>query len=175
MLAAFARWSGAERARAQAAARSSERWLRQQRAESATLAGTLVDLAEDGAEVTLAVGPRRLAGRLVGVGVDLCVLEGRDGSSSLVALERLSALWPAGQRGAPGGGERVPELPLRFVDALAALAGEMVPVRLWLSGGEILAGDLVAAGVDVVTVRLPTPSRDYAYAPVRLIDVCMPA
>ncbi len=233
ILASFARWSGTERARAAAAARASERWLRQQREETATLAGTLVDLAEEGTEVTLLVGPRRLTGQLAGVSTDCCVIESRDGSSSLVALGRLSAVWPATGRpgptarpgpargpgpagrprpdGRPGGlgragspdltmrratagaeqrppgvgpavdrapgpasGDRVPELSLRFVDALAALAGDLAPVRLWLDGGEHLTGQLVAAGIDVVTLRLATSGRDHAYAPVRAIAVCTP-
>ena len=200
MLAAFARWSGDERRREAAAARGRERWLRQQDAEAATLSGALVDLAEQGAEVTLVLGGRRLAGRLVGVGPDLCVLENDRGSSSLVSLGRLGAVLPAfsagggvggggsgvgfpsrpGDSGAlqgrtgPVSGDRDPALRLRFADALAALAAEALPARLLLDGGEVLAGDLVGVGADVVTLRLPVPLRGHACAAIWAIDACIP-
>jgi hypothetical protein len=203
MLAAFARWSADQRWGEAVSARSRERWLRQQEAEAATLSGTLVDLAEQGAEVTLVLGGRRLAGRLVGVGPDLCVLEDDRGSSSLVSLWRLGAVLPAGGlegregaglpagglggrvgtvvpagglggRPVAAGGDRDPALQLRFADALAALAAETLPVRLLLDGGDVLAGDLVGVGADVVTLRLPLPLRGHAWAAIWAIDACKP-
>lgn len=180
MLAAFARWSDDERQREASVARGRERWLRQQEMEAATLSGTLVDLAERGAEVALLLGARRLVGRLVGVGPDLCVLEGQHGSSSLISLRRLGAVMPTGPvaglpgRPGPAGGDRCPPIELGFAGALAALAAEMLPVRLLLAGGEVLAGDLVGAGADVVTVLLPTSPRSHAHAAIRAIDVCTP-
>jgi hypothetical protein len=175
----FARWAADDRARSAVAARTSERWLRQQDAEAATVAGTLVDLAETGREVTLIVGVRRLAGRLVGVAPELCVIEARSGVASVVATAHLSAVVPAGSPGrgnrvGPATGGRAAAITTGLVDALAGFAADAVPVRLWLAGGETLTGELIATGVDVVTLRLQNGTRDRAYAPVRAIEAITP-
>jgi hypothetical protein len=177
----FARWAADDRARAAAAARTSERWLRQQDAEAATVAGTLVDLAEAGSEVTLIVGSRRLAGRLVGVASELCVIEARSGVASVVATTHLTAVVPAagtgrGHRDGPATGGRGAAMTTTLVDALAGFTAEGAPVRLWLAGGETLTGELIATGVDVVTLRLQTGTgtRARAYAPVRAIEAITP-
>jgi hypothetical protein len=157
LISAFARWSADQRVGEAAQARSRERWLRAQAAEAATLAGTLVDLAEERADVALVVGSRTVIGRLTGVGRDACVVAEISGAATVVALARLVAIRVAGRRPGTGEatGEREPAGGWGLVDALATLAAERGPVRLGLRGGETVSGVLVAVGDDVLTVQLP--------------------
>jgi hypothetical protein len=157
LLAAFARWAAEQRVGAAAESRSRERWLRQQAAEAATLVGTLVDLAEQRADVAIVVGARTVSGRLIGVGRDGCIVAEPSGGATVVPLARLDAVRVAGRR--PGTGEATGERSTAgrwgVADALATLAAERSAVRLGLRGGETLSGVLVAVGEDVLTVQLP--------------------
>lgn len=184
LLADWTRWAAQQRATQSVRDRQRERWLRQQQSEAATLIGVLVDLAEQRSAVTVAVGRRRLAGRLVGVGADLCVLE-EAGGSSLVRLGALEGIWPgkpetgrAGEArpavaGGVAGGDRTPVSGLRFPEALSALAAELAPVRILLTGGEYVNGDLVGVGLDVVTVSMSASCAN-VYLPAAAIAVCTP-
>jgi hypothetical protein len=155
LVAAFSVWAAERRAGDAAAARSRERWLRQQAAESATLAGALVDLAERGADAAILVGPRTVAGRLVGVGADSCMVAERGGGATIVALAHISAVRVAGRRSGPGEatGDRAPAGEWRLFDALASFAAERAPVRVGLRSGEVVSGEVLAVGEDVVTLR----------------------
>lgn len=156
LVAEFARWAAEQRVGEAATARSRERWLRHQAAESATMAGTLVDLAERGVDVAAVIGARTLTGRLTGVGQDGFVLAEASGAATIVALARLGAVRVAGGRAgaAEATGGRAPAGTWRVSDALAALAADRSGIRLGLCGGETLTGVLVAVGADVVTVQL---------------------
>jgi hypothetical protein len=156
LVSAFGAWAAEHRTGAAAEARSRERWLRQQVAEAATLAGTLVDLAEQGTDAAVIVGTRRVTGRLVGVGGDGCVVADRAGAVTIVVVAHISAIRVAGRRSGTGEatGARGPAGDWLVTDALAALAAERSPVRIGLRGGETLSGDLVSVGDDVLTVRL---------------------
>jgi hypothetical protein len=156
LLAAFARWAADERVGAAADARRRERWLRQQASEEATLVGTLVDLAEEYVDVAIVVGARTVTGRITGVGRDALVLADHLDAVTVVALAPIVAVRVAGRR--PGAGEasgtRPPAGSWSLADALDALAAERNPVRLGVRGGELLSGEVVAVGDDVVTLRL---------------------
>lgn len=153
---AFGRWAADQRAEEAAGARSRERWLREQAAGSATFTGTLVDLAEQRADVAIVVGARTVTGRLVGVGRDGCVVAEASGAATVVPIARISALRLAGRRPAlrAAAGERSPAGLWTVTDALEALAADRAPVRLGLRGGETLRGVVVAVGRDVVTLAL---------------------
>ena len=70
------RWAASERASAAAADRARGRALADQSAATATLAGVLVDLAEQGAPVAIGLkGDRVLRGRVVGVGRDALFMD----------------------------------------------------------------------------------------------------
>jgi hypothetical protein len=156
LVASFARWAAAERVGAAAQSRSRERWLRQQAAETATLVGTVVDLAEQRADVAVLVGARTIGGRIVGVGRDGLVMAEASGAATVVPLDRVVAVRVAGRRTGTGeatGGRRAAG-EWRVVDALAALAAERSPVRLGVTGGEILSGTVLTVGEDVLTVQL---------------------
>jgi len=179
LVAAFGRWAAGRRAEEAAGSRTRERWLRQQAAESATLAGTLVDLAERAEDVAVLTAGRTLTGRLVGVGEDAAVLADRFGVT-VVALSRVLAVRVASGAGragvagrrAPASGDRVPPGPWRLVDALDTLAAERSPVRLGLAGGEVVSGDLLAVGVDVVTVAVAAGVR--AHVALGAVETCTP-
>lgn len=173
---AFAAWAADHRTGEAAASRSRERWLRQQVAESATLAGTLVDLAEQGATATLALGSHQITGRLAGVGEDGCVVADRAGGVIVVALVHLVAVQIAGRRRGAGGeatGDRAPAGAWTVVDALGALAAERSPVRLGVTNGDTVRGDLVSIGEDVLTVR--TGSDTWTHVALATVETCAPA
>jgi hypothetical protein len=174
-VAAFARWSAGERVADAARQRTRERWLRQQAAESATLAGVLTDLAERRAEVSVATRSQRLSGQVVGVAEDFCVLEERSGAGALVALEHLSSVSATGGDrvgGNDAAGARRPPLSLRLADALSLLAGDRSPVLVTVTSGERVLGQLVAVGADLITMRALGGAR--GNGPGRYSDLSIP-
>ena len=172
MVAAFTRWAGAERAGLAAAARTRERWLREQVAASATWLGTLVDLTERREDVTLAVGAARFVGRVVGVGRDFCVMDQPGSRPALLRVGSISAAWPASAPTRPVPGDGTPPIDLSMNAAVASLADERTPVRLVLDGGVEVEGELVGAGEDVVTLRLPGVIRRQVYVRFDAIGAC---
>ncbi|MDQ6614223.1 MAG: hypothetical protein M3083_05635 [Actinomycetota bacterium] len=137
------------RAAASAQARSRRRWLRQQEAESSTMAGILLSLAERDAPVTVRCGRWSHRGRLRTVTAALAIVERPDGvallpTTSITVVE--AAIVVADDR-APGAGP-----------ALAAVLADLVPdrprVRLQLGDGTEVAGILIGLGNDVAEVRL---------------------
>lgn len=138
-----------ERAAASARARSRRRWLQQLAAESTTLGGVLLTLAERREPVTLGCGPWVHTGMLRNVTQGLTVLDG-DGDVVLVPTNAVSwvesAVEVADDRPLGPG----PDL----VAALVTLAAQHPPVRLELSDGGQVAGRLVDLGKDVARVRL---------------------
>jgi hypothetical protein len=138
-------------------ARARERSLRQQATEEATLAGVLLDLAEEQAEVTLRTRSDRLAqGRLIAVGTDFVVLRSGATSDLLVAVAAISTVRRRPGERAPDTTGRRPPPPARSLAAhIASLAPERPRVTLTL-GGEpgSLVGELRSAGLDVLTVLL---------------------
>jgi hypothetical protein len=173
LVAAFARWAADQRAEAAAADRVKERSLRAQASASATWSGILVDLAEQATAVTAVVGAQRRRGRIVGVGPDFCVFEAHLGGSALISLPAMSALWPERTTGAiPPAGARRPALELSLLAALSMLAEERSPVTLVTLGGDEIAGDLIAAGEDVLTVQTDPPARRLAHVRLSALARC---
>ena len=174
LLEELARWAASERVAAAAAARSRARSLAAQSAATATWAGVLVDLAEAQATVSAAVGGTRIAGRLVGVGRDVCVIEAPDGRPAVVRLDAITELSSTGTnpRGPAPGGSRRPASALTLVDVLEAAAAESSPVTLHTAAGAV-AGELVALGADVVTLRDPGPSRRQVHLPLAAVAACV--
>jgi hypothetical protein len=173
LVAAFARWAADQRVVAAAGDRARERSLREQARATATWTGVLVDLAEQGNQVTVMIAGQRRGGRLVGVGRDFCVLEPDQGRTALISVEHVTELWPDGpaRNDAPEG-DRSPAIDLPLMAALALLAEERSPVGVFSTGGFETAGDLVAAGDDVLTVRTGTPGRRLVYVPLRALAIC---
>jgi hypothetical protein len=172
LVAAFARWAADQRAVSAAGSRARERSLREQAAASATWVGTLVDLAERSASVTAVTGQQRRSGRIVGVGRDFFVLDTRSGRSDLVVLGAVDALWPDQTATQLPAGDRGGAIDLSLMMALARLAEERAPICLTTTSGIETAGDLVAAGEDVLTVRTEAPNRRLAHVPFSAVAVC---
>ena len=154
-------WAADARAREAADARVRERWLLAQAADSATLGGLLLALAERRETVVLAtVAGRRHRGVVTGVGEDFVAIEAQTGTITLVVLsgvgdvrvaERTARLGP--QRAATTGDRPGPgALGARLGDVLAQAAGGR-PRILVQAGFASVVGDLRAVGVDVLTVE----------------------
>jgi hypothetical protein len=170
---AFARWAAGQRAGSAAAARSRERSLREQARASATWAGILVDLAEAATVVGALVAGQRRSGRLVGVGRDFCILEPRSGRTALVCLDAVSELSPDyGTTAGLPAGDRGAALDLTLMTAMALLAEERYPVAVLTTTGAETAGDLVAVGADVLTIRTNPPARRVVYVPRTAVALC---
>ena len=147
------RWAADEEAAGVARSRSRARWLRQQAAESATLAGVLLDLAERRAVVTIETSGRAHTGRLATVSTGICVLEeiaDEHHQLALIGLPAITMLVPPVETL----GDRVPDLQLDMAGALAGLAGDRPTITLELRGGKRVTGVLEIVGVDLITLRL---------------------
>lgn len=151
----------------QATARGRERWLRRQAAESATLLGALLDLAESGVAISVWTAPaRRLDGVAVGIGADVVVLRDR-AEHVLVRIAAITTVRPApGTVLGPATGDRGPVLRAGFVELLDRLVDDRPEVALAFDTGDSLAGTLVAVGADVLSVQLAPGATDVAYASV---------
>lgn len=178
----LARWAAEAAQRDSAAGRERQRWLRQQAAESATLAGTLVDLSERGTTVAVTTSTHQHVGRADAVGRDFCILSpvavsgrrpGTPLGATLVRLSALVAIRPQpGDGHAPAGGDRPPALALDLAGALELLAGERHPVALGTAGGEVLRGTLEAVGTDIATVAVDGTPRRHVTVALWAIETC---
>jgi hypothetical protein len=169
LVAAFQRWAAGERTTAAARNRTRERWLRDQASASANWAGVLVDLAEQATNVVIGMGRVRCTGRIVGVARDFCVVQQAAGRPVLIALDAISAVWPASQTSGFAAGDRRASLALSMAGALSALADERGRVALMLEDGDQVEGELFSVGEDVIALRIEAPSRRSVY--VRLASV----
>jgi hypothetical protein len=160
----LSRWLAATRADAAAASRARERWLRQQAEEEATLAGLLLDLAEQGQELVIHTpGERRHRGIVTAVADDFLALHASAGTDVLIRYDGIAVVRPLGQ--APVGGDRARALDISFGEAVSALVGDRPRVLIVTRDGQGLSGDLRSAGVDVLTLRLDGEPRATIYVP----------
>jgi hypothetical protein len=173
LVAAFARWAASQRTVSAAASRARERSLREQAAASATWTGTLVDLAEQRALVTVAVMNQRRRGRLVGVGRDFFVLDAEgSGRAHLISLNAVSALWPDGPNAGFSAGTRRGALDLTLIMALGLLAEQRAPISVLTGAGIETAGELLTVGEDMLTLRTEAPPRRLAFVPLSAVARC---
>jgi hypothetical protein len=147
-----------------AQARTRERWLRQQAATSATVLGTLLDLAERGAVVAISVlGGRRLDGRVLALGHDVVLLAERD-DRVIVALASVVTFRPApGAGGHVATGDRPAAVDVGLAELLARVAADEPDVAVTLVTGDALNGRLLAVGADVVSIRVAAGDAGVAY------------
>lgn len=148
-------WVGEIRADAARDHRRREHWLRRQAADDASLTGVLVDLAEQGhlVRVTTTGGGRHL-GRVRGAGAEVVVLEsGRH--RVVIAADAVSTVQaaPGEQTVTSPTGHRVGDDPTTLGDLLSHAVGDAEEVTLVTRTGQVLVGELVAVGRDVVMVR----------------------
>lgn len=141
-------------------ARIRERWLRRQARESATLVGTLLDLAEAGVGVSVSTtGGRRHHGTVVGLGTDVVVIADR-GEHVAVRLPAVTLVRPhPGSRATSASGARPAALDLTFTELLARLVDGEPEVAIALVTNETAAGTLLAVGIDILSLRV-APGAD---------------
>jgi hypothetical protein len=170
LLARIGRWPDDERAAASAAARSRRRWLRQQVAESATLGGLLITLAERGAAVVVGTPGRRLAGTITGVTARVCVIDlpHPPGATAVAAIDAITSI-----EGGPGDihDDRVPATDHGIPVVLASVAADRPGVTVHLRDATSVAGQLANVGINVITVR--RPGGPVVHVPVAAIAACV--
>lgn len=149
------------------AERSRDRSLRQRATDTASLAGTLRDLAERATPVVVAtVGGRRHRGQVRGVAADHVVLDTPAGRVHL-RREVLATIRPQhGAAAPPAQGERDAVDDLLLGEVLARIVGERPTVVLGFDGAtESVRGRLDAVGEDVATVRVDG-GGELVYVPI---------
>lgn len=144
--------------------RERQRVLRQVQRESATFAGTLLDLAEQRAPVSVRTTTgATITGTVDLVGTDVVQVGGTWLRATAVGAVRSIGTGAAtGDRSPDDGGET-------FQGVLERLAEDRHRVALLVDGGEPLRGELVAVGEDVLTLRLEGDSRAVAYVPTTTV------
>jgi hypothetical protein len=147
-----------------ALARTRERWLRQQATTSATVLGTLLDLAERGAAVSVGLlGGRRHDGVVLAIGLDVVLLAERDDRVA-IALGAVTTFRPApGAGGRAATGDRPAAVDIGFVELLARVVDDQPDVAISLVTGESMTGRLLAVGADVVSMRVAAGDDGVAY------------
>lgn len=153
------------RADAGAADRSRARWLARQAEESATLVGTLIDLAEHGHALAMScIGGRRVDGAVRAIGTDVVVVDDRAGDVVAVRLAAIALVRPAPDVAAVvAAGARTPALDITFAELLGRTVDDRPEVSVALVTGGVVGGVLVAVGVDVATVRVADDAGGLAY------------
>jgi hypothetical protein len=161
----------AARAEAVAASRARERWLRRQAEEEATVAGTLVDLAEQGVPVALRTGAGRpTTATVVAVGRDFCAVRTPAGRNGCLALGAITRVRPVGGRVVTATGDRRPPLDLALGELLARAVGDRPAVRLLVAGDDdALAGELRAVSAELVTLALDGDTRAPCFVPLTAV------
>jgi len=168
-MAALHRWIAEARVDDAAARRAKQRWLEDQAGDTATVAGVLLDLGEREltVQVTTAAG-RHVRGVVAGLGADFVTFRDARGVLAVVPLRAVALVRPGpGVRAATG--DRMPGLDAAFSEALAAFAVERPDVTVHAAGDDV-HGRLVAAGIDVLTVRLDGASHDVVHVATGTVD-----
>ncbi len=162
-------WLAEQRVDEAAAARSRERWLRQQAEEEGTFRGILVDLGERERTVVVQTGGgRQHRGRIRAVAGDFAVLSTDRSDDVLVRFAAMVSVRPE-PRSPLAAGDRTVALDTLLAEALVGLAGERPRVLVVTLEGTAIAGDLRAVGHDVLTVRLDGEDRSLVYVPISAV------
>ena len=153
------------------ATRARERSLVRQAEEGATFRGTLLDLAEQQAQVTVRTTAGRVSrGALLAVGTDFAALRADDRGAVCVRLGAVASVRiQAGFRQEGAAGDRSSPLDLLLVDVLARLVQDRARVGL-VSGADVVSGVLRTVGADVVTLRLDGEPPGTCYLAAAAID-----
>lgn len=142
-------------------------------AETASWLGTLRDLAERRARVSITTRSRRVVtGWLTGLSTDRLVLVLATGDRLHVRLAAVRIVRPEPGPPAPVAmGDRAAPAEVTLEDVLDAAAEAGVPVVLHVCDvTDPLRGVLVGLGDDVASLRLDGPDRQTVYVPLATID-----
>ena len=166
----LARWAADAAVDEAARARARARWLRVQADESASLAGTLMTLAERAQAVVLDVADQRLGGLVVGIGDDFVAMRTDIGQHVLVRTEVIAAVR-AGPGAAVVVGDRSPLLEVGLAGVLVPMAADRPTVLVRTTAATSIRGELRAAGTDVIRIRVDADPPATAWVPVAAIAV----
>lgn len=145
------RWAAAAKAADAADSRTRQQRTQQLAQDEATLAATLAGLAERRAPVAVHTrSGATVRGEVVGVGADF-VAVAHGGQLAFLAGHAIDWIRPDGPASPAAFADPV-ETGSRLVTVLAMLAEETAQLRV-VMGTEAVVGDLVAVGVDVLTLR----------------------
>lgn len=167
-------WVAEARATEAVEARVRERWLRTQVAESSTLAGTLVGLTEAATPVVVTTSSgRRHTGLVAMVGEDFLGLRRADERVVLISIAAVASVEPSARTrpvatdsdGAPSRSSS--GVTLR--DVLARAVADRPRLQVHCDGAT-LVGELVAVGLDVVTLRKEARPPGWAYVAVASVS-----
>jgi hypothetical protein len=164
-------------ARADDAARTRvrERNLRAAAVTDATLVGIVLDLAERADPVTIrTTSGRTLSGRITLVARDAIALEAGPSGTTFVRFAAIASVRRLdGGRAPEPSGDRTPPRAVTLAALLADLAPLHPRVALAVTGEPaVVSGELRAAGVDVVTIRLAgDPAVTAYFATAQLSEV----
>lgn len=153
--------------------RSESRDRLERAAEMATWIGTLNDLWERGAPVTVITGSgRTLRGRLDAVGLDHLALLTGDASVVYLALSAVRMLRPGPQENAgPAMGDRSRRASQTLTEVLERISEARTPVVVALTDlPDRLRGHVVGLGEDVLSLRLSATSRNVVYVPIVAVE-----
>lgn len=135
------------------ARRQRVRWIGQQAVESATLAGTLIDLAERHSRVALRVASRSHRGRITRVGTNYIELSTGAGAPRLIRSSAITMLLIASTERPPMGDRR--SGPATLHEELANRVAERPRVAVFVTEqGAPIVGQLWTCGIDVITIRI---------------------
>jgi hypothetical protein len=165
-------WADDDRAAEASRSRSRTAWLGQQAAESTTLLGVLITLAESESVVTVRAAGRPFAGRVGQVTTSFCTVDLTTPAGSVALIPVPAIIAVEGGRGDIAD-DRVPQAGAGFPALLAAVAAGRPPVELFVSDGAAVAGALVNVGVDVVSVRQHGLPTSVVHIPLGAITACV--
>ena len=146
-----------------AATRARAHWLTQQATENATLAGAFVDLSEQRTRIRVTLRDRtEVAGMVAAVGTDVVVMITASGTALVSTRHVTTVRTEGGHASAPHGRDGGPhaEGSRTMIEVLHDLAANRAQVRIRTIDGGDHAGELRAAGVDVLTIGVGSPSTN---------------
>ncbi len=145
-------------------------WLRIQADESASLAGTLMSLAERTQPVVVDVVDQRIRGVVAAIGEDFVAMHTDTDQRLLIRTAALGVV-----RTEPGGtivvGDRSPLLEVTLAALLVPISADHPAVRVRTLAGTSIRGELAAAGTDVLRLRVDGDPPIPAWVPVDAIAV----
>lgn len=163
-------WAAAARIDEAALARGRQRWMLEVAGQEATLGGVLLDLGERRAVVSVRLsGERSHTGRIEVIGADFVSL--RTTRDVVLLPHRSVALVRTAPEEPTVVGDRVLRSGAGFDEVIRELAADREVVRLVLAGGgEVLAGVLRSAGVDVLALRTEGQPPATVHVPLAAIS-----
>jgi len=163
-------WAAAARIDEAALARGRQRWMLEVASQEATLGGVLHDLGERRTLVSVRLsGDRTYAGRIEVIGADFVSLRAAHGVV-LVPHRSVTVVRTAPEEPTVVG-DRALRSGVGFDEVIRELAADREVVRLVLAaGGEVLAGVLRSAGIDVLALRTEGDPPTTVHVPLAAIS-----